>query len=70
MSDSDSICFPRLNDTNYAEWSMRMEAVFVKKDLWSVVNVEVETEGKDEDEIEKELEMKMKKQSASKMAEA
>ncbi|KIJ29593.1 hypothetical protein M422DRAFT_268937 [Sphaerobolus stellatus SS14] len=26
MSESDSIRFPRLNDTNYAEWSVRMEA--------------------------------------------
>jgi hypothetical protein len=69
MSESDSIRFPRLNDTNYAEWSMRMEAIFVRKELWSVVNVEVDTEGKDEEMIEKELNVKTSKRSASKMAE-
>jgi hypothetical protein len=29
--------FPPLNHTNYAEWSVRMEAVLVRADLWDLV---------------------------------
>ena len=30
----------KLNETNYADWSMMMEAVLVRKQLWDVVNGE------------------------------
>jgi len=33
----ETLSFPRLNHTNYAEWSMRMEAVLVRADLWALV---------------------------------
>ncbi|KAG2072546.1 hypothetical protein BDR04DRAFT_1013068, partial [Suillus decipiens] len=29
--------FEKLNDTNYAEWSMQMEALLEEQDLWGVV---------------------------------
>jgi hypothetical protein len=31
--------FPHLNDSNYAEWSVRMEAYLVRRKLWKVVNI-------------------------------
>ena len=29
--------FPLLNHTNYAEWSIRMEAILVRADLWDLI---------------------------------
>jgi hypothetical protein len=34
-SDSDSARFQKLNDTNYAQWAIMMEAELVRKDLWT-----------------------------------
>ncbi|KZV92811.1 hypothetical protein EXIGLDRAFT_585213, partial [Exidia glandulosa HHB12029] len=31
--------YPNLNDQNYAEWSMRTEAVLVRRGLWGVVHI-------------------------------
>jgi hypothetical protein len=40
--DGNGTGFPKLNETNYADWSMLMEAVLVRKQLWEVVNGERE----------------------------
>ncbi|KAG0704328.1 hypothetical protein DFH29DRAFT_997633 [Suillus ampliporus] len=32
------LAFEKLNDTNYTEWSMQMEALLDEQDLWDVVN--------------------------------
>ena len=32
--------FVKLNDGNYADWSMMMEAFLVRKQLWEIVNKE------------------------------
>jgi len=34
---SETYKFPLLNHTNYAEWSIRMEAILVRADLWDLV---------------------------------
>ena len=72
MLDHDSTsCFPHLNDTNYPQWALCMEAELIHKSLWNnVVEILVDTEGKADDDVKKEYETKLGKQSASKMAEA
>ncbi|THH04488.1 hypothetical protein EW146_g10164 [Bondarzewia mesenterica] len=62
--------FPKLNDGNYLEWAMMMEAELVRKGLWAVMDILVDTEGKDEASWKAELQMKMVKRTAQKMAEA
>ncbi|KDR81147.1 hypothetical protein GALMADRAFT_16886, partial [Galerina marginata CBS 339.88] len=32
--------FTRLNDTNYAEWALRMEAVLIRAGLWSTIDIQ------------------------------
>ena len=72
MSDHDSTSrFTRLNDTNYPEWALRMEAELVHKGLWTnVMEILVDTEGKADADVKKEYETKLGKRSATKMAEA
>ncbi|KAJ8456016.1 hypothetical protein ONZ45_g18834 [Pleurotus djamor] len=47
MSD-DTARIPRLNDSNYAEWSIYMEAYLTKKGLFSLVHYEPEATKKEE----------------------
>ncbi|KAJ7725563.1 hypothetical protein B0H16DRAFT_1332644, partial [Mycena metata] len=70
MTDECSSCFPRLNDTNYPEWALRMEADLIRKGLCAVVEVSVDTDGKEPADIAKEVETKVSKRNAQKMAEA
>ena len=70
MSDDHSTRFPKLNDSNYAEWSLMMEAELVRKGLWGMVKIIVEEEGKDAETVAKELEGKKAKRGAQKMSEA
>jgi len=72
MSDHDSTsCFICLNDTNYPEWALLMEAKPVRKGLWNnVMEILVDTKEKADADVKKEYETKLGKQSASKMAEA
>jgi hypothetical protein len=37
MMSLESIQFPSLNHTNYAEWVLRMEAILIQGDLWELV---------------------------------
>jgi hypothetical protein len=47
MTDDSSAHFPKLNDTNYAQWSIMMEAELTRKGLWmNIVEVVVEKDGK------------------------
>ena len=41
-----SIPVTQLNDSNYPEWAIRMEAILVQEDLWPMVEISVNTEGK------------------------
>jgi hypothetical protein len=52
MSLDEKTCFPPLNDSNYTEWSIRMEAELVRKGLWDNVQCEVSVEGKPTEEVE------------------
>jgi hypothetical protein len=62
--------FPLLNDSNYTEWSMRMEAELIEKGLWDQVYVEVNEDGKNADEVKAELAKLVAKRNTKKMAEA
>ncbi|KAF8226388.1 hypothetical protein L208DRAFT_1302220, partial [Tricholoma matsutake] len=37
-----------LNNSNYSEWSIQMEAVLICGGLWSLVNITIDKTGKDE----------------------
>jgi gag-polypeptide of LTR copia-type/Domain of unknown function (DUF4219)/Zinc knuckle len=69
MVSEETSRFPKLNDTNYAEWHMRMEAELIRKGLWGNVEIVVDTTGKDDDTIEAEIALKKGKRGAQKMAE-
>ena len=74
MTDT-TVCFPNLNDSSYAEWSVWMEAVLVQRGLWSMVKIPisgVDANGgiKAVSTIAAEVESAMKKQDAGKMDEA
>ena len=67
--------FQRLNNTNYAEWSLRMEAVLVRAGLWGMIYPEVthtKEDGmeKDASTIALELEAALKARTIAKMNEA
>lgn len=36
-----TVRFPNLNNSNYAKWSIQMEAVLVQQDLWSMVKIPI-----------------------------
>ena len=40
MTDT-TVHFPNLNNSNYAEWSVQMEAVLVQRGLWSMVKIPI-----------------------------
>jgi hypothetical protein len=67
--------FERLNNTNYAEWSLRMEAVLVRAGLWEVVQPTIDVftaDGKEKDAstIATEFEAALKARKKTKMNEA
>jgi len=72
ISNYDSTsCFTCLDDTNYSEWALCIEAELVCKGLWTnVIEILVDTEGKTDANIKKKYETKLGKQSATKTAEA
>ena len=52
MSVDEKTRFPPLNDDNYTEWSIRMEAELIRKSLWDNVQCEVSVEGKTTEEAQ------------------
>ena len=71
MVDGETVRFARLNDSNYAEWAVRMQAILVRCGLWSqIVNIVVDETGKDATTVAAEIEDLKKKRSAEKMDEA
>jgi hypothetical protein len=52
MSIDEKTRFPPLNDDNYMEWSIHMEAELIHKGLWDNVQCEVSVEGKTAEEAE------------------
>jgi len=74
MSESTAH-FQCLNNTNYAEWSLRMEAVLVRSGLWGMIHPVVDHIKKDGTEkdaltITLELEAALKARTVTKMNEA
>jgi hypothetical protein len=63
MSEDHSTCFLKLNDSNYAEWSLMMEAELIHKQHWRMINAVVDEEGKDAETVAKELEAKKAKRA-------
>ena len=72
MSENTShLGFEKLNDSNYVEWAIRMEAELVRAGLWSMVEVQLDKiDGKDAATIAAELAAKKGKRSPEKMAQA
>ena len=62
--------FAPLNDTNFHEWSIRIEAHLIRKDLWGTVTCETDTDGKSDAEIEGIWADWRKKRSMKKITEA
>jgi hypothetical protein len=71
MTDNDNTShFPKLNDTNYPEWSVRMDAELIRKSLWGNIKIVIDETGKDADAVKAELQAMLNKRNAQKMAEA
>jgi hypothetical protein len=76
MATSEStVRFARLNNTNYPEWCLRMEAVLVRAGLWNMIKPTVDTlasDGKEKDAstIAAEFEAALKARTKSKMNDA
>ena len=71
MSSEDKTpYFAPLNDTNFHEWSIRIEAHLIRKDLWGTVTCETDTDGKTDADIEVIWTDWRKKRSAKKITEA
>jgi hypothetical protein len=69
MSIDEKTRFPPLNDDNYTEWSIRMEAELIRKSLWDNVQCEVSVEGKMTAEAEEIVTKWRGKRTQKKMAE-
>jgi hypothetical protein len=71
MGDVETIRLARLNDSNYAEWAVRMEAILIKKGLWSVVKIpEIDAAGETASTITAEKTKKIAERDSAKMQEA
>jgi hypothetical protein len=75
MAESISVRVPNLNDSNYAEWSVRMEAILIRRGLWSLVKInisEITADGvaKSASKIAEEYRDLKKKRDVEKMDEA
>lgn len=70
MSEDHKPRFPPLNDTNFSEWSIRMEAELIRKDLWGMVKCHVDMDGKDAEEEEKAILEWRRKRTKRKITEA
>ncbi|RDX39352.1 hypothetical protein OH76DRAFT_1367607, partial [Lentinus brumalis] len=76
MSDSttqtvENRRFPKLNDVNYVEWAMRMEADLVRRKLWDgIVEITLDGDVQDPSQWQEEYEKKKMKRSVQRMNEA
>ena len=62
--------FPKLNDTNYSECNMQMEAKLVRRGLWGMIEIVVDRDRRDENDVTREIETKKSKRATQKLAEA
>ncbi len=76
MSDSttqtvENCRFPKLNDVNYVEWAMHMEADLVRRKLWDgIVEITLDGDVQDPSQWQEEYEKKKMKRSVQRMNEA
>ena len=71
MGDVETIRLARLNDSNYAKWAVRMEAILIKKGLWSVVKIpKIDAAGETASTITAEKTKKIAERDSAKMQEA
>ena len=71
MADVESIRISHLNDSNYPEWAIRMQAILIRRSLWTgITNIIVDEAEKDEETVAAEIEAKKKTRTAGKMDEA
>ena len=57
-----------LNDSNYAEWTIRMEAILIWHKLWSAMEIIVDMKGKTQQKIDEEITKKKATCAKDKMA--
>jgi gag-polypeptide of LTR copia-type/Domain of unknown function (DUF4219)/Zinc knuckle len=70
MASGETVHFTHLNNSNYAEWAVHMQAVLVRRGLWSkVINIVVNENEKDAAEVAAEIE-DLKKRDCTEMDEA
>ena len=71
MTDSETVRFSCLNNSNYLEWAVHMQAILVHCGLWSqMVNIVIDETGKNATTIAAEVEDLKKKRDTRKMDEA
>jgi len=65
MAYDKSTHFPKLNDVNYVEWSIRMEAELTRRQLWSMIEIVVDEDGKEDEKIAEAMTKKKKKKRST-----
>ena len=71
MSEESTTRFAKLNDANYASWSIMMEAELTQKDLWTnMVVILLDVDKKTNNKQKAEFEKKKGKRKYDKMAQA
>jgi hypothetical protein len=72
MTDDTSTRFAKLNDFNYASWSIMMEAELIRKSLFlGIVEINVaDADKKTKDELQAEFDAQKLKRKADEMAQA
>ena len=70
LPEDKTLHFAPLNDTNFPEWSIHIEAHLIQKDLWSTITCKTNTDGKSNAKIEAIWTDWRKKQSAKKVPKA
>jgi predicted restriction endonuclease len=69
-TDNKTPAFVPLNDTNFGQWSIQMEAHLIRKELWNMVMCETDTDGKTDVEVATIWEDWRKKRLKKKIADA
>ncbi|PPQ84349.1 hypothetical protein CVT26_007083 [Gymnopilus dilepis] len=69
-SKAATVCFSWLNNTNYLEWALRMEAVLICAGLWQMIDIIIDETGKDAATIAKGIKAAIDGQATDKMNEA
>ena len=52
----ETVRFPQLNPTNYAEWALRMEAILIRGGFWDLITGDERLEGADDEKVFRKME--------------